>query len=209
MPRRNRVDPFGNLYAVPQRGTLMGNRGCLHSPKGEIVRSYNRKEWVTCLLDYRGRHRTIMEPSRYTELFFLDEATSFAAGHRPCGTCRRESLHQFRVAWTGSDADPAAQGAELKRIDSVLHTQRLDRKRQVSHLGDLPEGVFVQMEPGQREVWLWWRSRLLKWSFDGYTPEREAHNNDQVDVVTPWCLVEVLRVGYPVSVHTSAEINRL
>ena len=89
MPRMNRVTPFGEIVAVPERGTMMGNRGILHDADGRIRRPWNVKRWLLCVLEFKGRHRTIMAPNRYTELFFLDEATGLAAGHRPCFECRR------------------------------------------------------------------------------------------------------------------------
>ena len=205
MPRPNRVDPFGEIHTVPQRGTFMGNRGNLHSATGEILRSYKRKQWVTCLLEYRGRHRQIMEPGGYTELFFLDEATSLAAGHRPCGTCRREALERFRSCWARSSGELSSQAVDLKRIDAVLHSQRLHREYEQIHLLDLPDGVFVCRNTEDGRVYLWWRGKLLEWSFDGYRNSPIIGDSTNVHLITPTCLVGVLKAGYPVSVHKSAE----
>src|SRR3954451_12489199 len=99
MPRQNRVTPFGEIVAVPERGTMMGNRGRLHDGEGQILRPWQVKRWLICLLEFNGRHRVVMAPDRYTELFFLDEATALAAGHRPCFECRRKSFEQFAAAW--------------------------------------------------------------------------------------------------------------
>src|SRR5258707_3661680 len=97
---QNRVNPWGELFRTPARGTMMGNRGrTLHNAQQEIVRSYGGKRWICCLLEFKGRRRQIMSPGQYTELFFLDEATAFAAGHRPCAECRRERYKAFRAAW--------------------------------------------------------------------------------------------------------------
>ena len=149
-PLQNRVTPFGDLIRTPARGTLMGNRGRLHDARRQIVRrvASGYRAWVTCRLSFRGRHRTVMTPGRYTELFFLDEATALAAGHRPCGECRRADFLRFREAWLvgnpdrGLDADAPA-GA----IDRELHRDRLGADgRSLAYpatLASLPDGVFV------------------------------------------------------------------
>src|SRR3954452_20407662 len=99
MPRQNRVTPSGEIVAVPERGTVMGNRGRLHDERGCIRRPWQVKRWLLCRLEFNGRHRVVMAPDRYTELFFLDEATGLAAGHRPCFECRRQSYNAFADAW--------------------------------------------------------------------------------------------------------------
>src|SRR5262245_5520966 len=102
MPLQNRVTPFGDLIATAARGTLMGNRGCLHDDCRQIRRPFALKRWIACVLDFRGRHRTVMAPGRYTELFFLDEATALAAGHRPCAECRHADYVRFRSLWAAA-----------------------------------------------------------------------------------------------------------
>src|SRR5262245_37465472 len=99
MPLQNRVTPFGEIVAVPERGTLMGNRGVLHNDAGRIVRSYQVRRWIACRTTFRGRRRQLLQPHSYTELFFLDEATAFAAGHRPCAECRHTDYQRFKTAW--------------------------------------------------------------------------------------------------------------
>ena len=99
MPLQNRVDPYGKLHAIAARGAWMGNRGILHDDEKRIVAPWRLKRWITCALTFRGRKRQVFAPHRYSELFFLDEATSFAAGHRPCAECRRERYNEFRAAW--------------------------------------------------------------------------------------------------------------
>ncbi len=152
MPRRNRVTPFGTLIAVDARGTLMGNRGCVHDASGVIRRPYQVKRWLICLLEFKGRHREVMRPGQYTELFFLDEATAFAAGHRPCAECQRGRYELFRDAWlragleTGGAARPSAE-----TIDAELHRARIAGGRQVTYaarLDTLPDGTFVSSEGG-------------------------------------------------------------
>src|ERR1700733_8093615 len=128
MPLQNRVDPFGNLISTPARGTMMGNRGgALHNSDREIVRSYKSRRWIACVLEFRGRRRTVMSPRRYTELFFLDEAVAFAAGHRPCAECRWERFNAFKEAWRcarGLDNLPFAD-----EMDLDLHRARIDKRR--------------------------------------------------------------------------------
>lgn len=201
MPRRNRVDPFGEMHAVPERGTLMGNRGNLHTDAGEVVRPFKRKEWVSCLLEYKGRHRQVMAPGRYTELFFLDEATAFAAGHRPCGTCRREALQRFRECWLAAGGPTT----DLKAIDDVLHAQRLYNDYATMRLSELPDGVFVLDKDTKDQPQLWWKRHLLQWSFSGYQVGRKAYKARQVQLVTPPLLLDILNQGYPLAVHDSAE----
>src|SRR3954468_17337754 len=121
MPLRNRVTPFGEIVAVPGRGTLMGNRGVLHNAEQQIVRDSAVKRWIACRIEFKGRHREIMQPNRWTELFFLDEAAAFAAGHRPCAECRREDFVRFCTAWQ------AVHGAgqwPVDLIDNHLHEER-------------------------------------------------------------------------------------
>jgi hypothetical protein len=149
-PRQNRVTPYGELIAVPARGTLMGNRGRLHDPDGRIVRRvvHGYRAWVTCHLEFRGRHRTVMAPNRYTELFFLDEATALAAGHRPCGECRRADFRHFKAAWVkGNPERGIGLGASITAIDRELERDRLGAEGQArayrAQPASLPDGVFV------------------------------------------------------------------
>src|SRR3989442_10497195 len=130
MPLQNRVDPCGAIFSSADRGTFMGNRGgALHNQKCEIVRPYASRRWITCLLEFKGRRRSVMSPGHYTELFFLDEAVALAAGHRPCAECRRERFNAFRDAWNRS-ADPRAGNSRLAdEIDTELHRARIDRRK--------------------------------------------------------------------------------
>src|SRR6266853_5013477 len=145
MPLQNRVTPLSELVADPARGLVYGNRGCLHDADGRIRRRYNGKRWIACLLEFRGRHRAaLQQPGRYTELFFLDEATAFAAGHRPCAECRREDYDRFGEIWRG--LHPGQIGADS--IDAQLHRERVDpssraQRRHEAALDDLPDGTFV------------------------------------------------------------------
>jgi hypothetical protein len=147
VPRQNRVTPFGDIIAAPERGTFLGNRGVLHDAEGRIRRTWQVKRWIVCVLDFRGRKRTVMTPGRYTELFFLDEAMALAAGHRPCAECRHARFLDFGHAWAlvrpegGAFPRPTAD-----EIDRRLHAERVaaDRSKQsfVAALDDLPDGVL-------------------------------------------------------------------
>ena len=128
----------------------MGNRGILHDAEGQIRRPWQVKRWLLCKLEFRGRHRMVMAPNRYTELFFLDEATGLAAGHRPCAECRRGRFLAFRDAWAAGnrrllDSEPIRAAA----IDDRLHAERTlpDRSKRIftADIDELPDGVFVKL----------------------------------------------------------------
>src|SRR5215510_7691912 len=144
MPRQNRVTPFGEIVAVPEKGTFMGNRGVLHDAEGHIKRAWQVKRWLVCVLAFRGRKRSVMTPGHYTELFFLDEATALAAGHRPCAECRHGRFLDFCNAW--KVVHPGAGGSRrptVTEIDNRLHAERLnlDRsRRSFVELDELPDG---------------------------------------------------------------------
>src|SRR5258708_2471220 len=130
MPRQNRVTPFGEIVALPERGTVMGNRGRLHDGSGQIRRSWQVKRWLLCRLEFNGRHRAVMAPDHYTELFFLDEATGLAAGHRPCFECRRKSYNDFVDAWATGNAHDLGEGRPTATsIDESLHAERVGPDR--------------------------------------------------------------------------------
>src|ERR671916_1251461 len=138
MPRPNRVSPFGELVAVPERGLVYGNRGCLHDDQGRIRRRYAGRRWIACRLEFKGwRRGPLLQPGRFTELFFLDEATALAAGHRPCALCRRADYDRFAALLGGGGADA---------IDARLHAERLGPGGRRLHdlpFGELPDGAFV------------------------------------------------------------------
>ena len=204
MPRQNRVTPFGELIATPARGTLMGNRGCLHDAEGRIRRAFVGDRWIICVLQFKERRRSVMTPGRYTELFFLDEATALAAGHRPCAECQRERYLTFRRCWTaergGADRAPA-----VADLDAILHTERLDaQRRQRTHeVPDpgVPDGVMVVDDDGR--PCLVHQGRLLGWTPAGYDRPEVRPRRLQA-VLTPPSIVAAIRQGYPVGVHPSA-----
>ena len=204
MPLQNRVDPFGSIFSTPARGTMMGNRGgALHNVDRQIVRAFKNRRWITCVLRFRGRHRVVMSPNRYTELFFLDEAVSFAAGHRPCAECRRERYNAFKDAWqlAHRQADPPfADGMDLE-----LHPARIDRQRKKvtyeAALSRLPDGCFVRIEG---KACLVWGARLLLWTPEGYARRDKRPTDSIVTVLTPEPIVGCLQQGYRPEIHESA-----
>lgn len=197
MPLRNRVTPLGELIADPARGLVYGNRGCLHDAHGRIRRSWTVKRWIACRLDFKERRRgPLLQPGRYTELFFLDDATAFAAGHRPCAECRR------------ADYDRVVEilGMRAGAIDERLHAERLDgagRRLHRADADDLSDGAFVVVED---EPWLVRGGDLRRWTPSGYA-ERRQRPRGRVPLLTPPTLLEVLRSGWTSDVplvHPSA-----
>jgi hypothetical protein len=199
VPLQNRVTPLGDLIATPARGLVYGNRGCLHNRRGEIRRRYATKRWIACRLRFRGRRRSpLMAPGRYTELFFLDEATALAAGHRPCAECRRSDYQQFTELW--SVLHPGQTGADA--IDEQLHAERLasDTRERSLHgvrYTELPDGAFV-LEAGQPHLVL--GRQLLRWSAAGYGDRHRRPSTGQAIVITPPSLLAILRGGWSPSV---------
>jgi hypothetical protein len=202
MPLQNRVDPFGTIFRTPARGTFLGNRGgALHNDSREIVRSHKGRRWLTCVLQFKGRRRTVMTPGLYTELFFLDEAVAFAAGHRPCAECRRERYNAFRTAWN-PEHPPGAD-----EMDVALHPARIDsRGAKVTYcaaIDTLPDGCFVQMGDS---AWLVWGEALHLWAPGGYSKRDPRPRGLTVTVLTPGPSVECFRAGYRPAVHQSARL---
>jgi hypothetical protein len=208
-PLQNRVTPFGEIVAVPARGTLMGNRGNLHDDHRHLDRTQSsRRDWVTCRLEFKNRRREVMSPGKYTELFFLDEVTALAAGHRPCGECRRDRFLQFRAAWAANVTGHPDARPLVTQIDPVLHADRLAsrgvKRRFESRRQSLPDGVMVQLPGEQGIARLKWRGRLWQWSAAGYSDPASFDAVDTVLVLTPRCTVAVLAGGYVPEVHASA-----
>ena len=196
MPRQNRITPLSELVETPARGLVYGNRGCLHDETGRIRRCYSGKRWIACRLRFRDWHRTpLMQPGRFTELFFLDEATAFAAGHRPCALCRRADYDRFNELWTALYPDGTA-GADA--IDAHLHGERLDpRTRTQRHhdasFDDLPDAAFVLQNGEPHPVR---GEQLHRWTPAGYTDPITRPRNMQVRVITPPSIVAILAAGW-------------
>jgi hypothetical protein len=199
VPLQNRVTPFGEIVALPGRGTMMGNRGILHGDDRRILRSWQVKRWIACVLEFRGRHRHVMAPHRYTELFFLDEAAAFSAGHRPCAECRHEDYRRFQSFWKAGCGEPV----DADSMDSRIHADRLDGKKKRTYreeISRLPDGAYVVVEEAP---WLLWRGNLHAWSDAGYTRRRARPERGEIDVLTPRSIVGMLAVGYGPTVHPS------
>ena len=209
MPRQNRVNPWGEIAASPARGAWMGNRGALHDAAGRIVRPHRGRRWIICLLVFKDRRRQVMTPGQYTELFFLDEATALAAGHRPCAECQRPRFELFRRTWAAANPDLGHRGIPAATVlDAALHPQRVDASGQkvtyAARLADLPAGTMVVgSEPG--EAWLVGAGRLWRWSFAGYRPGPVWDGERMVNVLAPISVVRTLAAGYSVQIHPSAE----
>lgn len=195
MTLQNRVTPLGELVSDPARGLVYGNRGCLHDQAGRIRRRYNGKRWIACRLRFRGwRRHPLMQPGRFTELFFLDEATAFAAGHRPCALCRREDYERFTETWR--EHHPDQRGADT--LDAQLHSERVDpaTRGQLRHraaLDALPDGAFVLWDGEPRLVLA---GQLLRWTAGGYTAPRPRPVRSEAELITPPSLVDILRSGW-------------
>lgn len=205
-PRQNRVTPFGEIVAMPERGAWTGNRGCLHDDQGRLGRArWRSPAWITCRLEWKGWRRPIMAPGRWTELFFLDEATSFAAGHRPCAYCRRADFVRFAAA-----VAPEFGGIRPRApvMDRRLHAERLDgtaKRAAQMRLGDLPDGAMAVADGA---AWLLWRGALRRWTAGGYRDCRTADPADVVQALTPALTMAAMRAGYPTQVHASADPGR-
>ena len=201
MPRQNRVTPSGELIAVPARGTFMGNRGCLHDADGRIRRAYDGRRWIICALEFKGRRLPLADRGRNTQLFFLDEATALAAGHRPCGECRRAAFRAFVDAWTAANPGERSSSGRIDDLDRVLHRQRL-APRPRAPLDALPDGAFVALEADPRP-YLVLGGALLAWTPEGYGA-RVSRPSAVVEVLTPGSTVNALRAGYLPALHRSA-----
>jgi PAS domain-containing protein len=202
VPLQNRVTPLGELIATPHRGLVYGNRGCLHDAHGRIARNHATRRWISCRLAFKGWHRApLVQPGRFTELFFLDEATAFAAGHRPCALCRREDYNRFCEIVDVKNADA---------IDLQLHHERLEHRARRLHrarVENLPDGAFV-IDDGAPHLVV--HGQIRRWSPAGYGDEI-LEGPGTVRLLTPPTLVEVLRAGWDGAVpllHPSAALVR-
>jgi hypothetical protein len=202
-PLQNRVTPSGEIVSTPHRGLFTGNRGIIHDPATRTLlnRRWSSKAWLTCVCEFRGRRRNVMGTQSWTELFFLDEATAFAAGHRPCFYCRRDDANAFRAAWERGNG---VSGVRAPEIDEVLHRERLDGRAKRLHtlpmpLEKLPDGAMVQ---AGEDSYLIAQGRALLWTFDGYCEISDALRD--VALVTPPSTLCALAAGYQSVLHPSA-----
>lgn len=195
---QNRVDPFGNIFKTNARGLWMGNRGILHNEMKQILRPFKLKAWITCKLDFNGRKRQVMAPNRYTELFFMDEATSFAAGHRPCFECRRNEYYKFKTLWLkGNPEYQFDEKTSIKKIDDILHKERINRnKAKVTYLENsemLPNGSFILIN---NDAYLIFDKIMYLWSPFGYGKGIDIPKANTLTVLTPKSIVNTFRSGY-------------
>ena len=202
MPLQNRVTPMGNIVAAPERGFFTGNRGIIHDAATRTLfnRRWVSRAWLICTLHWRGIRRPVMGPGSWTELFFLDEATALAAGHRPCFYCRRTEAEAFRQAFS-PDRPKASQ------IDTVLHAERLvgrcKHRRPIDDWRSLPDGAMVAQAD---QSYLVRRGEALPWSAAGYGPPRSLTN--AALLLTPPSTVRALRAGYGPLLHSSANASK-
>jgi hypothetical protein len=206
MPLQNRVSPFGELLATPARGTLFGNRGGrFHTDAKTLTsRRWASRQWICCVLDFKGRQRDVWG-RYYTELFFLDEPTALAAGHRPCFECRRKDAEAFAEAWRKAKRLPERPYAD--EMDLVLHAERLDGRAKRLHrrkINTLPDGAFVLLDGMLFAVR---GDALLHWTPQRYDSRRPRPRSKTVDVLTPPVTLAALSNGYRPYWHQSAEVS--
>ena len=209
MPLQNRVNPFGKIIETPSRGTFTGNRGVIHRNK-KIVADFKNKFWITCALEYKDFKRVVMTEKRWTELFFLDEATSFSAGHRPCAFCRNKDFKLFKKLWIEANAEILSlTDFSIKTIDDILHAER--RAKDGTKLtyraliSELPNGIMVQLD-GSDDCYLFYNQQLMKWNMSGYSEISYPSVNSVVTVLTPKSIVKIFELGYPCGIHETAKM---
>ncbi len=210
MPRPNRVDPWGDMHAASARGLFTGNRGCLVDEGGRTVRHHRGPLWITCLLEYQGWKHPLDRPQTWTPIFFLDDAVALAAGHRPCGLCRRRAYLDYRDAVSRAEGSSRPPGAgDLNRR---LARERLRRGRGLERAGDrivwvariesLPNGTVVV--GASRAPLLVVEDRLMSFSFGGWANSSARPRQGSVEVITPPTSVAAMRHGFEPVLHPSA-----
>lgn len=211
MPLQNRVTPFGTIIAVSAKGTLMGNRGVLHADDGRLVRPWKNTAWITCALEFKGRSFPVRAPGHYTALFFHDEATALAAGHRPCALCRRTHFTTFCDAWARGNAWSAARPPRAADIDSRLHADRFDPASGdkvvfTATAADLPDGTMIAFPDDPTQAWLLSDGLVHPWSPKGYGLPRPLTREVPVTVLTPRSTVKAIAAGYRPALALSAAV---
>lgn len=205
MPLQNRVTPSGEIIATPERGTFTGNRGIIHDPATRTLlrKRWSCPAWLTCVLEFRGRRRKVMGGRSWTELFFLDEATALAAGHRPCFYCRRDDANRFRAAWEKGNR---VRNMHAFEIDFVLHRERFASGKKLHRvpvpIAKLPDGAMLQAGD---DSFLIVEGKALKWSPAGYISA--ARVSDDAMLLTPPSTVRAFAAGYRPVLHPSANAN--
>ena len=204
MPLQNRVTPMGEILATPDRGLFTGNRGIIHDPATRTLlkRRWTSRAWITCLCEFRGRWRAVMAERSWTELFFLDEAVAFAAGHRPCFYCRRDDAEAFKRAFIASSASP--RPLKATEMDAILHRERLSGRQKRLHplpgpWRTLPNGAMIS---GGGISYLVKDGEAFPWSGAGYGPPETP--NGEVRLITPPSIVRAFAAGYKPVLHPSS-----
>ena len=203
-----RTTPFGDIVAVSARGTCMGNRGIIHDAdtKTLLTRRWQHQAWICCVLSFKGYQHPIMGPSAYTELFFLDEATALAAGHRPCAYCRRADFNAFKNAWIEAKRLGAVRKLSAPEMDRMLHRERVTRKREkvtyVARVDDLPDGTMVTES---NQALLIAGDSVLPWTPQGYLQPLPRPVDMPITVLTPRSTVQTMTAGYVPTLHPSAK----
>jgi hypothetical protein len=195
---QNRVDPFGRIIKTSARGAWMGNRGVIHNEHKEITRAFKHTAWITCVLEFKGKRRTVMTADRWTELFFLDEATAFAAGHRPCFECRREDAKRFKSCWIqGNPLHNFNMSTSIHQLDEVIHRERIDHeKKKVLRQrpsSAIAEGTFIVLN---EDPYLFSNRRLHRWTPFGYENSIAVPEASMLTILTPDSIVNAFRAGY-------------
>jgi hypothetical protein len=209
VPRENHFTPFGDILATPERGTFMSNRGVLHDGKRHIRRSWQLKRWIICVVEFRYRKRQVMTPGRYTELYFLDEATALAAGHRPCAECRHARFLAFCNAWTTAhpSKDELPRPTAMKIVDR-LHFEWLasDRSKRsfVAALDELPDGVFMTIAAWGEQAYLVLGDHLLAWKPGGYGERWQRLKGVGAKVLAQQSTMRTIQAGYASEIQPSA-----
>lgn len=207
MPRSNRVDPLGDLHAVPQRGMFTGNRGCLVDDEERVVRHHRGNLWITCVTRFRGRRVGLARPNRWTPVFFIDDAVALAAGHRPCGECRHAAYRAYRDA-VGTALGERVYAGDLNRRLAAERLRRgrgvaraADRLQWTAPVADLPDGTVVVTDRPRLVL----GNRLLAFSFDGWH-SAVPRPGGELRVLTPPTSVLALRHGFAPQLHASASV---
>jgi hypothetical protein len=195
---QNRVNPMGEIIRTTARGAWMGNRGLLHNDRKEIVRPFRLLAWITCVLAFKDRKRIVMSPGLYTELFFLDEATAFSAGHRPCYECRRDDYRRFKQYWLlGNPVHHFNEKTSITEVDTILHQERMNAgKSKVTFpagISELPDGTFVLLD---EKPYLIKGELLYQWTPAGYETGIERPKKIEAAVLTPASIVNAFKAGY-------------
>jgi hypothetical protein len=210
--RRNRVDPWGDLHRSPARGLLTGNRGCLVDDQERVVRHHASSLWISCVTEFRDWRWPLAAPHRWTPIFFLDDAVALAAGHRPCGFCRRDAYRSYRDAVSAAVASDARRPLLAKELDALLSAERLDRGRGIerashrrlwsSPIDSLPTGTIVVDHDRQARLLL--AERTMAFAFDGWRDAQPRPPRAHVLVLTPPTSVAALEHGFQPVLHPSA-----